>query len=291
MSAKAFVNARQVAGITWLLALPCLLAQVPGYTITSVPGSSALSVPVGIVSDASGNLYIADWSGLVWRISSTGSITKFAGGGPNAGAGLVGDGGPATNAILSYPTGVAVDSAGNVYIADTAHDRIRKVSGATITTVAGPGSTNGTLGDGGPATSATLSSPAAIALDATGNLYIADTGHNRIRRVSLDGSISTVAGNGSASGALGDGGPATQREPFVTNGNCARRPRKPIYRRLRTRADSRGVVRNRDDCRGKRNHCLLRRWRPRNPFWGWKHSRLHCPLGSSLCSRRTRSRR
>jgi hypothetical protein len=209
MPAKLCVSARQVAGITWLVALPCLLVQVPGYTIASLPGLPANQLPVGVAVDSSGNIFIADWNGLVRKISPAGSITILAGGGVASG-GLVGDGGQATSANLSYPSGVAVDSAGNVDVAHTSHNRIRKVStSGTIVTVAGPGSTNGTLGDGGPATSATLSIPASIALDPSGNLYIADTGHHRIRKVSPDGTITTVAGNGSASGALGDGGAAT----------------------------------------------------------------------------------
>lgn len=200
---------RQLAAITWLAALPCLLAQVPGYTITTMPGFAASVQPVGMASDPSGNVYVADWNGLVQKVSPGGSITTLAGGAVASG-GLVGDGGSATSANLSFPSGVAVDSAGSVYIADTGNNRIRKVStSGAIATVAGPGSTNGTLGDGGPATSATLSHPASIALDPSGNLYIADTGHNRIRKVSLDGTITTVAGNGLASSALGDGGPAT----------------------------------------------------------------------------------
>lgn len=199
----------RTAALTSLAAAHCLLAQVPGYTITSMTGAIANFAPAGVAYDSSGNVYIADWSGLVRKVSPTGAIVTLAGGGVASG-GLVGDGGQATGANLSYPSGVAVDSAGNVYIADTGHNRIRKVStSGTITTVAGPGSTNGTLGDGGPATSATLSIPASVALDPSGNLYIADTGHHRVRKVSSDGTITTVAGNGSASGALGDGGPAT----------------------------------------------------------------------------------
>lgn len=199
----------QTAALILLSAAHCLTAQVPGYTITTMSGFAVTDEAVGIASDSLGNVYVADWNGAVRKVSPEGAITNFAGGGVASG-GLVGDGGPATSANLSFPSGVAVDSAGNVYIADTGHNRIRKVStSGTITTVAGPGSTNGTLGDGGPATSATLSVPASVAVDSNDNLYVADTGHNRIRMVSLDGTITTVAGNGSASGALGDGGPAT----------------------------------------------------------------------------------
>jgi sugar lactone lactonase YvrE len=125
-----------------------------------------------------------------------------------AGVVALGDGGAATAASLYYPEGVAVDAAGNLYIADTANHRIRKVSPTgVITTVAGNG-TYGYSGDGGPATAASLNWPSGVALDAAGNLYIADTFNHRIRKVSPTGVITTVAGNGTY-GYSGDGGAAT----------------------------------------------------------------------------------
>ena len=120
-----------------------------------------------------------------------------------------GDNGPATSASLFSPTGVAVDSAGNLYIADTGNSRIRKVSNGVITTVAGNG-THGFSGDNGPATSAQLYNPDGVAVDPAGNLYIADTLDNRIRKVS-NGVITTVAGNGTY-GFSGDNGPATSAQ-------------------------------------------------------------------------------
>ena len=117
----------------------------------------------------------------------------------------------ATNAQLDAPTGVAVDAAGNLYIADQDNNRIRKVSpDGTITTVAGNGSA-GFSGDGGPATDASLNRPLALAVDATGGLLIADSGNQRIRRVDTSGTITTIAGSGPAAipGLSGDGGPAT----------------------------------------------------------------------------------
>jgi uncharacterized protein (TIGR03437 family) len=209
-TASVHISARTTLAITWLATASCLLAQVPGYTITTVALPST-TYPGGLAIDASGNLYLADIINYVVRkVSTTGVVSTVAGGGGANATSPVGDGGPATSASLSEPLGIAVDTAGNLYIADTGHNRIRKVSaGGTITTVAGPGSTDGALGDGGPATSATLVVPEGICVDAAGNLYIADSGHDRIRKVSLDGTIATVAGNGSASGALGDGGPAT----------------------------------------------------------------------------------
>jgi DNA-binding beta-propeller fold protein YncE len=124
----------------------------------------------------------------------------------------LGDGGPATSAGLNYPQGIAVDSAGNILIADSQDHRIRKVTpDGIITTVAGssplPGP-GGFSGDGGPALNAQLNYPTDVAVDRTGNLYIADSSNNRIRKVSPDGIISTIAGNGTA-GYSGDCGLAT----------------------------------------------------------------------------------
>ena len=131
------------------------------------------------------------------------SIFTIAGGGTD-------DGRPATLAGLGGPWSVALDAAGNLYIADRGDHRIRKVAVGTgiISTVAGNGSL-GFVGDGGPATAAGLTAPEAVAVDASGNLYIADTGNDRIRKVEAgSGIISTLAGLGCC-GASGDGGPAT----------------------------------------------------------------------------------
>ena len=183
------------------------------YTVTTIAGDGtsgfgadgpALAAPLnpaGIAVDAAGNVYIAD-DNLVRKISG-GVITTVAG---NGSYGFSGDGGPATSAQLLNPHGLAVDSAGNLYIADTLNLRIRKVSNGVITTIAGNG-TYGSDGDGGPATSAQLNMPYGIAVDTAGNIYIADESNNRIRKVSK-GVITTVAGNG-AFGYSGDGGPAT----------------------------------------------------------------------------------
>ena len=173
------------------------------------PASEAqLNYPLGVAVDGAGNLYIADTgNSRIRKVDATGTITTVAGTGERGG--FSGDGGPATQAQLSQPASVAVDGAGNLYIADTTNSRIRKVDATgTITTVAGTGE-SGFGGDGGPASEAQLNYPLGVAVDGAGNLYIADTGNNRIRKVDAAGTITTVAGTGE-SGFGGDGGPASE---------------------------------------------------------------------------------
>jgi len=171
------------------------------------PATSAqLALPYGIAVDSGGNLYVADWGNNRIRKVSNGVITTVAGNGTR---GFSGDNGLATAAQLANPQGIAVDSAGNLYIADFGNASIRKVSNGIITTVAGNG-TPGFSGDNGPATSAQLYLPYGIAVDSAGNLYIGDSGNNRIRKVS-NGVIATVAGNGTF-GFSGDNGPATSAQ-------------------------------------------------------------------------------
>jgi uncharacterized protein (TIGR03437 family) len=144
----------------------------------------------------------------VFKVDSKGVLTLIAG---NSRRGFAGDGGLATNAQLNAPQGIAVDGAGNLYIAELSVSRIRKVSSnGVLTTVAGNGITS-YWGDGGPATDAALHGPRGVAVDASGNLYIADTGNNVIRKVSPDGIIATLAGTGVAEYS-GDGGPATSAQ-------------------------------------------------------------------------------
>jgi sugar lactone lactonase YvrE len=167
--------------------------------------SATLADPSAVAYDANGNLYLADAQNDVIReVSEAGVITTVAGIEDQESYG--GDNGPANSAYLDTPTGVAVDASGNVYIADSHNHRIRKVTGGTITTIAGTG-TPGFSGDTGPATAAQLSLPSAVAVDATGNIYIADTNNQRIREIT-GATIHTIAGNGEELFA-GDGATAT----------------------------------------------------------------------------------
>jgi uncharacterized protein (TIGR03437 family) len=186
-----------------------------GYSGDGGPATSAtLGSANGIAVDKAGNIYFADSIfSVVRKVDTHGNISKFAGGGSGA---SLGDGGPATSASLSFQgphAGLAVDSAGNLYIADYIHSRIRKVdSNGNISTVAGNGTTNGLgafSGDGGPAISAGLNSPTGVAFDSAGNMYIADYGNSRIRKVDTSGTITTFAGIGNSGASdSGDGGPA-----------------------------------------------------------------------------------
>ncbi len=177
------------------------------------PATAAqLNAPRGV---AAGSLYIADTDNhRIRKINDDETIATVAGDGT---AGYSGDGGPATAAQLDSPSGVAADATGNLYIADTDNHRIRKVDAlGIITTVAG----DGTAGDGGPAAAAQLNSPSGVAVDADGNLYIADTGNHRIRKVDALGIITTAAGDGTA-GDGGDDGPAAAAQLDSPSGVAA----------------------------------------------------------------------
>ena len=174
-----------------------------GFSGDGGPATSAqLSSPGDVAVDAVGNMYIVDGSSIR-KVTPDGLIHTVVG----ITSGFRGDGGPATSALFDDPLSIAMDTGGNLYIADFGNNRVRKVTpGSVISTVAGNG-ISGFSGDGGPATSAQLRGPYSVAVDAAGNLYIADVS-NHIRKVTPDGSIRTIAGNGT-SGFAGDGGPAT----------------------------------------------------------------------------------
>ncbi len=172
---------------------------------TGPAASGTFFYPYGAALGRDGSIYVADRrDNRVRHITPGGTIDTIAGTGRY---GFSGDKGPAKDALLNSPTSVAVDGDGNVYIADAFNNRIRKVdTSGIITTIAGDGTTT-FKGDGGPATSAGLSSPYGLAVDNAGNIYVADTGNRRIRMIAPDGKISTIAGTGTAAFS-GDGGPA-----------------------------------------------------------------------------------
>jgi uncharacterized protein (TIGR03437 family) len=186
-----------------------------GYTGDGGPATAAqIGFPWGVAVGPSGNLYISDiLNDVVREVSPSGTISTVAG---NGSFGYSGDGATATSAQLSLPEGLAADASGNLYIADTVNQRVRMVSTAgIITTVAGNG-IPGYSGDGGPATSAKLWEPTDVAVDAAGDLFIADESNSRVRKVAAGGTITTVAGSGSQ-GYSGDGAGATGAQ---FNGLC-----------------------------------------------------------------------
>ncbi len=247
MGAVELVDAAgSVLGITFVsgVGVGSLGVLVPGNELTvagngtylgsvgdgNAATSAELYLPAGVAVDGAGNLYIADSAHNRIRMVCAGKATVTIKGTACSAGGVIatiagngapqdsGDQGPASSATLNNPTGVAVDGAGNLYIADTGNNAIRMIASASgvISTVAGGGNGNsGTLGDGGPATAAQLRLPQGVSIDAGGNLNIADTGNHRIRMVSGEtGTISTVAGNGFTNmngdgGYFGDGGLAT----------------------------------------------------------------------------------
>lgn len=177
-----------------------------GYSGDGGPATKAqLKVPAGLTFDSKGNLYIADRENhRVRKVSRKGIITTVAG---NGTAGFSGDGGRATQASLNLPSGLVVDTKGNLYISDRSNNRVRMVnSRGIIKTIAGNGN-DGYHGDNMPALKATLDKPFGLALDKNNNLYIADRGNNRIRKIDSSGLISTVAGDGGFY-FIGDNGPA-----------------------------------------------------------------------------------
>ena len=190
------------AGRVRKIAADGLISTVAGNGTCGDPGNglgeSAQLCANGVALDQQGNLYVADAvTFLIHEVSAAGIISTVAGNGDCC---YSGDGGPARSAVLNlapWGGGIAVDSQGNLYVADTANQRVRKISpSGIITTVAGTGISNGYSGDGGPATSAQLNYPSNVAVDSNGNLYIADGGNAVIRKISPLGIITTVAQSG-----------------------------------------------------------------------------------------------
>jgi sugar lactone lactonase YvrE len=166
------------------------------------PTAAQLNAPQGVTVATDGTIYIADTGNQRIRVMRSGEITTFAGGA----AGFSGDGGPASAAMFNQPVAVAMDPAGNLLICDRGNQRIRRVSGGVVSTMAGNG-IEGFSGDGGAAVVAELNEPSGIAVGPDGRVFVADTANHRVRVVTADGKIATFAGTGVA-GSNGDGGQA-----------------------------------------------------------------------------------
>jgi hypothetical protein len=207
-----------------------IYAFAGGGLPVNIPGTSAnLYAPSSVAIDKAGNIFFADLYTVLRLDATTGVLTLVAGTGI---AGFSGDNGLATNAQLNHPQGIVVDTAGNIYVADSGNYRIRKISNGVITTVAGSGIGNACCfsGDNGPATSAQIDQPYGVAVDSAGNLYIADTHNNRVRKVA-NGVITTVAGNGGPGGFGGDGGAATSAQLFQSGRHRLGLRRQSLHRR------------------------------------------------------------
>jgi sugar lactone lactonase YvrE len=202
------------------IAAPTSTAMVDAPTTEPMPATAMVPVPAlsmrlefanDLAFDSDGNLYVSTCGGLaqVYKIDVFGLATVYAS--PVQG-GVSGDGGLAIDARISCAKGMALDRDGNLYVADSGNNRVRRIDrNGIIETVAGSGSAPGFAGDGGPATKALLFGPTDGAIDAEGNLYIIDAGNHRIRKVDQAGIISTFAGTGTA-GFSGDGGPAVDAQ-------------------------------------------------------------------------------
>jgi hypothetical protein len=186
-----------------------------GFTGDNGPAQQAqLNAPRGLAIAGDGTIYIADTGNQRIRsISPQGIITTIAGTGT---AGFSGDNSPATQAQLNRPTALALDSTGALLFCDTGNQRIRRISSGQIITIAGTG-TQGFSGDNGPATAAELDTPAGVAADAAGRVYVADSHNHRIRLISASNIITTIAGTG-IEGYSGDNGPATQAQLALPQG-------------------------------------------------------------------------
>jgi len=192
--------------------------HIAGYSGDGGPATAAaMNNPVGLAIDTTGNLYIADdHNNVIRKVGTDGMISTFAG---DSTAGYAGSGGAATSALLDLPLGVAVDKAGNVYIADAMNNMVRKVSTTGILTdyVGSADTAHGDIGDGGAALTAKLYYPTHLAFDNDDNLYIADAYNNKVRKVTPAGIITTFAGTGN-NDYTGDDGPATSADMYYPHG-------------------------------------------------------------------------
>lgn len=216
----------RVCAAAWAILLPAL-ACAQSYSISNVAGtasspptpgfsgdyaqalSAELSSPSSVWVDSKNNIYIVDKDNDRIRMVAPGGVITTVAGVSSAEV-YAGDGGKATAASLYEPNGIAIDSAGNWYIADTGNQVVRKVTPAGIISTVAGNNYSAYSGDGGAATSASLSDPSGVALDSAGNLYIADTNNDCVRIVTTDQNIHTFAGQCSYPLYQGDGGPATQ---------------------------------------------------------------------------------
>lgn len=215
--------------LLFVLASLAVAQTPPSFTINTIVGTGTagftgdaaaanvaqVNFPMSIARSASGTLYIADTFNVRLRtVQTDGIIRTIAGTGTR---GFSGDGAAATSALISAPYGIAVDTAGNVYFSDSQNNMVRKISTTgTITRIAGTG-VQGYGGDGGNATDALLNLPTGLAVDTTGNVYVADTQNHRIRRIGTDGKIATVLGTGQPN-FDGDGGPGDKAPIFYPEG-------------------------------------------------------------------------
>ncbi len=195
----------------------CLGLPLSGQVITTLAGTNSLGPPDGtpalqaavgpnlVTSDPQGNIYFIDQNTLVMKISAQGGISRFAGNGIR---GFSGDGGPAIDASVNQPSGIYADNSGNVFLADTANYRIRKIdANGMITTIAGNGQ-SGVSPENTIAVNASISSTYSVAEDSLGNIYFADTSNQRIAKIDIHGYLTTVAGKVGSAGYSGDNGPA-----------------------------------------------------------------------------------
>ncbi len=179
--------------------------------------AASFTAPFGIAVDSSGNVYVADtFSNLIRKITPAGVVTTFAGGGGSGAVGSGADDGTGTAASFNAPFGIAVDSSGNVYVADSMNNLIRKITPAGVVTTLAGGGGSGAVGSGaddGTGTAASFSSPYGIALDSSDNVYVADSVNNLIRKITPAGVVTTLAGSGGFGADNGTGAAASFDTP------------------------------------------------------------------------------